>query len=99
IARRQWRLPERLVRFIPNGVRPERFQGGDGGAFRAALGIPAGTKVVGSVGHLRPVKNLARLLAAAHRMTRPVHVLLVGDGPERAALEAQAAAAPPAGGG
>jgi len=50
------------------------------------------------------VKHFGRLIRAAAGMDRaalggrPVHVVLVGDGPERAALEAIAAAHPPPGG-
>ncbi len=98
IARATWRLPVDRVRWIPNGVEVERFRGGDGAAFREEVGIPPAATVVGSVGHLRPVKNLSRLLRAAHGLATPVTVLLVGDGSERAALERQARENPPTGG-
>jgi glycosyltransferase involved in cell wall biosynthesis len=50
---------------------------------------------VGTVGGLRPEKNHARLLRACARLPgngRPLRLALVGDGPERPALERLAAA-------
>jgi glycosyltransferase involved in cell wall biosynthesis len=95
IARRTWRLPR--VHFIPNGVDVARFRPDPEAreAFRRELGIPQEALVVGAVGHLRPVKNFGRLLRAAAALDRgpsdpPVHVVLVGDGAERSALEAEA---------
>ncbi len=103
IATSTWRLPRDKTCLIPNGIHAERFQGGDGRPVREGLGIPRDALVIGTVGHLRPVKNFARLLAAAARVDatrvrRPIHVILVGDGELRADLEKQARAAPPPGG-
>ncbi|MEZ6013648.1 MAG: glycosyltransferase [Planctomycetota bacterium] len=104
IARRRWRLPR--VHFIANGVAIERF-GYDqarGAAFRAELGIPAEALVVGSVGHLRGVKCFPRLVRAAAAIDpaglggRPVHLVIVGEGEERGAIEAAAARSRPPGG-
>lgn len=91
-----WRLRPEQVRLIPNGIRLDRFApaGGNPG-LRARLGIPAEALVVGTAGSLRPVKNHARLLeavATAGAARRDIHLLLVGEGEERAALEARAAA-------
>jgi glycosyltransferase involved in cell wall biosynthesis len=91
-----WRLrPERL-RLIPNGIRLDRFVPAEGNpALRARLGIPAEALVVGTAGSLRAVKNHARLLeavAAAGALRKDIHLLLVGEGEERAALETRAAA-------
>jgi len=105
IARRTWRLPR--VHFIPNGVDSKVFapDTGDGAALRRELGIPRAALVVGAVGHLRPVKNFPRLLAAAAAVDparlggRPLHVLLVGEGSERPAIEAAAAKVRLPGGG
>jgi len=91
IARRTWRLPR--VHFIPNGVEAERFaRDADAGArFREDFGVPADAFVVGTVGHLRPIKRFDRLLSAAAGAPWPAGVrpwvVLVGDGPERIALQ------------
>ncbi|EYB69483.1 glycosyl transferase group 1 [Deinococcus phoenicis] len=64
-------------------------------AVRAELHLPAGEPVVGHVGRLRPEKNQAFLLdvfAAYLNRHGPAQLLLVGDGEERAALEAHARA-------
>lgn len=88
-----WKLPPERVRLIPNGIRLDRFAPADGNPdLRARLGIPSGALVVGTAGSLRAVKNHARLLEAAVAAGPDVHVLLVGDGEERPALEARAAA-------
>jgi glycosyltransferase involved in cell wall biosynthesis len=57
--------------------------------------VPADAFVVVGLGRLVPVKGfdvLLRALPAVLAAVPTAHVLLVGDGPERAALEAQAAA-------
>ena len=89
IARTSWRLPERVLHIIPNGIDLARFSGAP------ALPAPAGEGVViGTIAALRSEKNIGRLLRAfaALRATRPAQLLIVGDGPERAGLEALAAA-------
>jgi glycosyltransferase involved in cell wall biosynthesis len=95
IATELWRLDPERVALIPNGVPLAAFSGAGGGdpELRRELGIPVGAPVVGSVGSLRRVKNFLRLLdaAAAVEPRLGLHVLLVGEGAERAALEARAA--------
>lgn len=94
VAINLWRLPPDRVRLIPNGIRLDRFSPASSGnpELRARLGIPQDALVVGTAGSMRPVKNHARLLEAVARAGANVHVLLVGDGEERPALEARAAA-------
>jgi len=91
IATDLWKLPAGRVRLIPNGVRLDGFAAADGHPeLRRRLGIPLDAFVVGTVGSLRAVKNHLRLLEAAAAMPR-AHVLLVGEGDQRPALEARAA--------
>jgi glycosyltransferase involved in cell wall biosynthesis len=97
IARERWKLPEGKLRCIPNGIRLERFRPRDGNPeLRAQLGIPRAAPLIGFVGHLRPEKNPARLFKAAARVERELgmHLLVLGDGPEREALEQLAAGSP-----
>jgi glycosyltransferase involved in cell wall biosynthesis len=58
-------------------------------ADRRVLGIPQGRILVVYVGRLAREKGLELLLEAFARAcgSRPLHLLLVGDGPERAGLE------------
>lgn len=79
--------PSRTM-YMPIGVLPS--PPADERDVRAELGIDARTPVIGSVGFLRPQKAHHVLLHATARLAREwpaVEVLLVGDGPERAALE------------
>lgn len=90
IATKLWKLAPEHVACIPNGVALERFSPADGRPdLRRALGIPLERLVIGACGHLRPEKNPLRLLRAAARIEREIdfHVLVLGDGPERAACE------------
>jgi glycosyltransferase involved in cell wall biosynthesis len=94
IATGTWKLASDRVQYIPNGIRLERFAARDGRPeLRDALKIPRSALVVGYVGHLRPEKNPLRLLKACARVDREIdmHVLILGDGPERAAMEDLAA--------
>ncbi len=94
LATRLWRLPRRLLTFIPNGVRLADYPAADGNSrLRSELGIPPAAPVVGAVGALRPVKNLGRLIDAVAKLDGRLgaHLLIVGDGSERPALAARAA--------
>jgi glycosyltransferase involved in cell wall biosynthesis len=92
IASGLWKVPEEKVRLIPNGIPLDRFTPGEGDPeLRARLGVPAGAVVAGTVGSLRPVKNFARLLDAC-AAAREIHLLVIGDGEDRPALERRAAA-------
>ena len=65
---------------------------------RTRLGLPAGVPVIGTSGRLAPVKAqvmLIEALALLRQRAEPTHlpqVVIVGEGPERPALEARAAA-------
>lgn len=87
--------PRKLIT-IGNGVDTRLFRpGGDRGATRAALGVPAGGLHVGCVARLEAVKDHATLLEAFAllRAARPdAHLTLVGGGSLRAALGERAAA-------
>lgn len=97
-------VPAAAARVIPNGIRVDSFQPA-GEAMRArlrqALGLPAGTQLVGTVGRLNWAKDQAGLIQAFARVhgDHPASALvLVGDGELRAALEQAARAAGIAGG-
>jgi glycosyltransferase involved in cell wall biosynthesis len=84
-------------RTVPSGVPTAELRARAPGRAEArrALGLPADAFVVGALGRLVPVKGFDVLVAALPAVAAAVpsaRVLLVGDGPERAALQAQAAA-------
>ena len=88
-----WRLAPEKVQRIPNGIDADAFEVADRNPeLRAELGIPESACVVGFMGHLRPVKNASRLLDAAGPIAAEhgIHLLIIGDGEERAALEVRA---------
>lgn len=70
----------------PPAPSPSRRQ-----ALRAAWGYPDAVRVIGAVGAFIPVKGFDVLIRAFRRLPEPsLRLLLVGDGPERAALAALA---------
>ncbi len=80
---------------IPSGVDTERLRARapDRQSARVALGLPSDAPVVVAVGRLVPVKGFDVLVAALPAVCASapaLRVLLVGDGPERPALEALA---------
>jgi glycosyltransferase involved in cell wall biosynthesis len=79
----------RKVVTVYNGVEPAPASRPPG-AVREELGIPLGAPVVGTVARLAVQKRHDVLLRVAARLPEEVHVLLAGDGSERAALEALA---------
>ncbi|OLB98577.1 MAG: hypothetical protein AUH30_07440 [Candidatus Rokubacteria bacterium 13_1_40CM_68_15] len=97
---RQWlretvKLPEDKLLVIPNGVDTQRFSPAGRPEGRQALDASDDTIVIGTVGRLNGIKDYPTLLTAFAEVARRAdHVTLVfiGDGPQRAALEAMATA-------
>jgi glycosyltransferase involved in cell wall biosynthesis len=90
------RLSPGRVRVIRNAVEAAGpGAAADIAALRAAAGVPDGGRLVGCVANPRPDKGLDVLLAALALRPLPpdVRVTILGAGPGRAALEAQARAA------
>jgi L-malate glycosyltransferase len=87
IARDKWHIPERRIRYVPNGVDIARFHPAELALrkdLRAEFALPADAIVVGTVGGLRPEKNQMRLLRAFAKIAGSVpaaHLFIVGDGP------------------
>ena len=77
---------------IPNGIEVARFAPAAGARarLRAELGLADDTTAFVVVGRLNPQKNHALLLAAHATLPAQSHLLVVGDGELRPALEAQA---------
>jgi glycosyltransferase involved in cell wall biosynthesis len=77
---------------IPTGIDLAVFRPGDRAAARQALGLPAAATIVGIVATLRSWKGHRYLLGAVAAMQRKdIEVVVVGDGPQREALESLAA--------
>jgi glycosyltransferase involved in cell wall biosynthesis len=77
------------VTVVPNGVQLELFRRGGGESMRNELGIDAAI-VIGFAGSLKPWHGVGRLLEAFASLPSSCRLLVVGEGPERNTLEAQA---------
>jgi glycosyltransferase involved in cell wall biosynthesis len=88
IARKIWKISDKKLHYIPNGIRLTEF---DRPGLRAGKS-PDNVAVIGTVAALRPEKNIARLLEAFALVKREINceLRIVGDGPERSKLEALA---------
>src|SRR5690606_38633419 len=90
IARDVWRFDAARIRHIPNGVDCALFGGAGDESAAPGFGRRDGELIVGAVAPLRAEKNLHRLIRAfaAVAPRHRVRLLIAGDGPERAGLEA-----------
>jgi glycosyltransferase involved in cell wall biosynthesis len=88
-------VPAEKVLIVPNAVSDEFLQPlPDSTKLRQALGIAPDDHVVGEVSTLVPHEGIGTLLEATKLLRQrglQVRALIVGDGPERAALQRQAA--------
>jgi glycosyltransferase involved in cell wall biosynthesis len=83
--------PARVVS-VPTGIDPGRFGVVAKDVARSRLGLPGGTPLVGIVATLRSWKGHRYLVDALGRLARrDARLAIVGDGPQRSALEAQVA--------
>ena len=82
--------PDR-VRVIRAAIDLERFRGGgDGGAVREALGVPAGAPLVTQVGNFKPQKaplDFVRVAASVREHHPDTWFVMVGEGPLLPAAE------------
>lgn len=90
-------LPAEAIFHLGNFVpEPRPVPAAERAALRAQLGLPPEARVLLALGRMVEKKGFADLLDAFERLPgrsaegAPLRLLLVGDGPERAALEARA---------
>jgi glycosyltransferase involved in cell wall biosynthesis len=81
-------VPPERVESVPTGADPARYKPGDRLGARAKLGLPTNQTVVGIVATLRSWKGHRYLLEA---LPENATLVIVGDGPQRKALQARAA--------
>lgn len=87
-------VPQERLHVVPNGINPEDYVDlPSREQAKAQLGL-SGRLVVGFTGFVREWDRLDRVVAwlAAYRAAERLHLLVVGDGPARAEIEACAAA-------
>lgn len=90
--------PRSALLSIPNGIRTEGFRAADDAArarLREELALAPGSRLIGTVGRLEPVKDQANLIRAFRQVRLSVPdaaLVMVGDGALRRELEAVAQA-------
>lgn len=90
IARGEWNVADRLA-IIANGIDVAAYAG-EPSVPIAGLDKAKGDVVIGTVAGLRKVKDLPRLVETVGRLGTNIRLAIVGEGPERAAIAAQAVA-------
>lgn len=79
-------IDRRKFVLIPNGIRPAQPSALAREQLLAKLGLPADARLIGAVNRLWPQKRVKDLIWAADllKVIRPdVHLLVIGDGPQR----------------
>ena len=85
-------FPETKIQSIPTGMSPQRFYPMDQASSRAQLGLAETGLTLGIMATIRTWKGHLYLIDALHALQRPeISLLVIGDGPARAALEARIA--------
>jgi len=79
------------ITVIPNGVRVEDYSGAEPAGLRRLHGVPEDVPLLGFVGDLARQKGVDLLLEAVSGIGGPWRLFIVGDGGERARLEALSA--------
>jgi glycosyltransferase involved in cell wall biosynthesis len=91
--RRLYGLDPGRIDVIPNAVDGAAWHeasASERARARAQFNVPLGARCLGFVGALSPEKNVPAIVDLADQIP-DLHVVIAGDGPERAALEAHAA--------
>jgi glycosyltransferase involved in cell wall biosynthesis len=90
IARMVWKQPPARMIRIPNGIPLDRYDGRPEAGSIPGLARAPGDVIVGTLAGLRGVKNLPRLVRAVAVQPPYVKLVIVGEGPERANILAEA---------
>ncbi len=86
----KYRLPPARVQVVPNGVNTDLFVPMDRSSCRFRIGLRGNDPVLGFIGNLVPwqgVDIMIRAIAEIRRQGTGVHMLVVGEGPDRTNLE------------
>ncbi|MFS0848456.1 glycosyltransferase [Novosphingobium panipatense] len=91
VALERWAQPRERVRLITNGIPTGVYARAPVEGMVAGLTKAPGQKWVGTLAGLRAVKNLPRLVRAFAGLPPEWHLVILGEGPERETILAQAA--------
>lgn len=90
VARTAWHQPSEKICRFPNGIDTEHFNRRPQRGSFPGFEKRDGEIVVGTVAALHPVKNLSRLVRAVAAAGPNIRLAIVGEGPDRAAILAEA---------
>lgn len=90
IARGVWYQPDARVHRIANGIASEAYRKPPRKDALRGIVKHKGEFWLGTLAGLRPVKNLGRLVRAMEKLPENWQLVILGEGPERAALRAEA---------
>src|SRR5688572_10878494 len=92
IALETWDQPRTWVRLIPNGIDTAAYAGAQRRDALPRVVKQKGELWVGTLAGLRKVKDLPALVRAFRGLPEPWQLVIAGEGPEREAILAEAAA-------
>lgn len=92
IARTVWRQPPGKVHLIRNGIDTRRYAEPAAANAIASLERSPGKLLAGTLAGLRPVKNIPRLIRAIAPHRDRLQLVVVGEGPDRDVILAEAKA-------
>jgi glycosyltransferase involved in cell wall biosynthesis len=92
IALKAWKQPAGKVRRIANGIRTDLYAAAPKRGAIPGFERRDGEVVIGAVAGLRAVKDLPALVRAAGGLSGRFRIVIVGEGPERAAIKQAAQA-------
>ncbi|NIJ16673.1 glycosyltransferase [Sphingobium vermicomposti] len=90
ITRHVWRQPHCRIHLIQNGIDVARYVATPAPDAIPGLVRSPGKLLVGTLAGLRPVKNIPRLIRAIAPHRDRLQLVVVGEGPERQAILAEA---------
>ncbi len=92
IAHHVWKQPAARVHLIRNGIDVDQYATPPASDAIPGLVRSPGKLLVGTLAGLRPVKNIPRLVRAVAAHKDQLQLVVVGEGPERDAILAEASA-------
>lgn len=87
IGYHQWGVPMDRLRYVPNGVATKDFTRKPDANALPMLKPKPGEVVIGTIAGLREVKDLPMLVHAVAGMNTRMKLVIVGEGPDRGAIE------------
>lgn len=90
IASDVWKQPDQKIHRIPNGIDVKRFEKKPQRGALPGFIRREGDVIVGTVAGLRAIKNLPRLVRACAAAGDNVRLVIVGEGPEKDRILAEA---------